>query len=382
MPLLWISLIVDFFKIVLMGTGAFVAILLTMRLEEIAHFATLGASPQAVVMFVCNQIPYILPIAIPLSSLIAAFILSQRLSNTHTLTALRASGISCVNILTPFWLLAALLSCVNFWVVSELATSSHLQNNLMKSELRAINPLLLLHNKHLMRLKGYHFEALGASRMGESSADVVLALPGQKYERIYLMLAQKLKVTPEHFTGDGMTLITGMEGEEENFDNVLIENMQHTQTNVSDLSELLQKKITSIQNDQLKLSLLYARIQEEHTQLEQAKALKEPKKRIKELSDQLNGSLSEIAKRCSVALSVFSCTFLGSISGINISRRRPYRPLLLCIGLTTLYLVSFFVAKNLDHRLILSTSLFFVPHVLIIALTCLRLLRIERGIET
>lgn len=382
MPILWRALIIDFIKIVGVCVTAFVALLLTMRLDEIAHFATMGASFSAVIFFILNQIPYILPIAIPLSSLIATFILSQRLSNNHTLTALRASGISLANTLTPFWMVAALLSIVNFWVISEIATTSHLQNNLMKSELRAVNPLLLLHNRHLMRLKGYHFEALGSSRMGESSSDVVLALPGQKYERIYLMCAQQLKVTQEHFTGDGITLITGIEGDEEDFDRVLVENVKHTQTDVNDLSELLQRKITSIQNDHLTFSLLLARIQEEKASLDEAKALRESKGHIKMLSNELNRSFSEISKRFSIAFAVFSCTFLGSTLGIQIGRRRKITPLFLCIGMTTLYLVAFFVAKGLDHHLSLATTLYFAPHILIITLSLVTLWRIERGIES
>ena len=49
---------------------------------------------QAQGLDVCHlQIPYILPIAIPVSCLITAMLLFQRLSKTHELTAFRTCGL-------------------------------------------------------------------------------------------------------------------------------------------------------------------------------------------------------------------------------------------------------------------------------------------------
>src|SRR5438132_1223109 len=94
MPALWRYLITYFLKIAFTCNLAFVAILLTMQLDDIAHFAALGAPFHYILLFTFHQIPYILPIALPLSCLIASLLLMQRLSNTHELTALRASGFS------------------------------------------------------------------------------------------------------------------------------------------------------------------------------------------------------------------------------------------------------------------------------------------------
>lgn len=381
MPILWRFLIAHFLKITLACVLAFVAILLTMQLDEIAHFAALGAPSHYLFYFTLHQIPYILPIALPISCLIGSLLLIQRLSASHELTALRATGFSLMDIFAPIFLTAAFLSIANFWVASELATQSHLQTNLLKSELRSINPLLLLHNKHLMRLKGFYFEALGSTQVGESASDVVFALPNKHQERIHLMLAKNLKTAPSFFLGQKVTLITASPGiKETDFDHLLIENMGASITQIQDFADLLQKKVLTVNNDYLQLPLLLIRIQDQRRQLKEAKKsgnLVESQT----IKTHLNRSLSEITKRFSLSLAVFSFTIMGACFGLNISRRRRNYTLYLAIFLTTLYLISFFVAKGLDHHLWMTGSLYLVPHVLIIAVSLVILRRISRGYE-
>jgi lipopolysaccharide export system permease protein len=383
MPVLWRYLISYFLRIALVCVMAFIAILLTMRLDEIAHFAALGAPLSYLLFFTLNQIPYILPIALPLSCLIASLLLIQRLSNTHELTALRASGFALFDILAPILLTAAFLAIGNLWVTSELATQSHLQTNLLKTELRSINPLLLLHNKHLMRLKGFYFETLGASHVGESASDVVLSIPNKHQQRLNLMIAQQLKAEPSIFIGQGVTLITGAASEqEEDFDHLIIENMGKSVTHVQDFSDLLQKKVWTINNDYLQMPLLLARIQEQRLLLKEAKLKGEGKMQLKALKVQLNCCLSEIVKRFSIAIAVFSFTLMGTAFGINISRKRHYYTLYLAIALTILYLIAFFVAKGVEQNLWLATPLYLVPHFFIIFASMIVLRRVTKGIES
>src|SRR5262249_35116763 len=101
MPILWRYLLGHYLKVLVLCVLAFVAILLATRLDEIAHFATLGPEGMVILSFPLHQIPYILPIAIPISCLISAMLLIQRLSHTHEMTAIRASGLSLRMILCP-----------------------------------------------------------------------------------------------------------------------------------------------------------------------------------------------------------------------------------------------------------------------------------------
>lgn len=382
MPILWRYLLTHFLKITFGCVLAFVAILLTMRLDEIAHFAALGAPPLYLFLFSLYQVPYILPIALPISSLIASLLLIQRLSSTHELTALRASGFSLFDLTAPVLLSAAFLSLANFWIASELATQSHLQTNLLKSELRSINPLLLLHNKHLMRLKGFYFAALGPSHVGESASDVVLAFPNGHQKRLHLMLAINLKATPSLFVGQDLSLITGGAVEEDDdYDHLLIENMKTSITHVQDFSSLLQRKVWTVNNDYLQLPLLLVRIQQHKRELEKAKSEGSTLDEIKRLTTHVNRSMSEIVKRFSISFAVFSFTLMGCACGLSISRRPRFHPLFLVIALTTLYLIAFFVAKGIDHHLWLTSALYIAPHALIVLASLILLRRISKGIE-
>ena len=388
MPILWRYLITDFLKIAIACVLAFVTLLLTMQLDDIAHFAGLGAPLFYILLFTLHQIPYILPIALPLSCLIASLLLVQRLSNTHELTALRASGFALRDILAPIWLTALFLTLANFWGVSELATRSHLQSNLLKSELRSINPLLVLQNKHLMRLKGFYFESLGPSHVGESASDILLALPNRHHHRIDLMIAKQLKSSSTQFNGEGITLITGMNGEDENdFDPLLVENIKTSSTPINDFSDMLQKKVWTIHNDYLPISLLLARIQEQRQQINHFKITEQSKEKpnketLKTLKIALNQSLSELTKRFSIAIAVLSFTLMGTTFGMHIGRKRNHVLLYTAITLTTLYLVAFFVAKGVDHQFWLATSLYLTPHLIIILASLFVLRRIARGIES
>ncbi len=382
MPLLWQALLKQFLKTTGASVVAFIAILLTMQLDEIAHFAALGAPLSYVFLFSFYQIPYILPIALPLSCLIASFICLQRLSLSHELTALRSCGLALRHILAPIWLASAFLTIANFWITSEVATHSHLQNNLLKNELRAINPLLLLHNKHLMRLKGFYFDAFGVSHVADFSSDAILAFPNKRNQRLSLMLAERIESSSESFIGKGVTLITGMPSEkEDDFDPLFIENIEYTRTKVKDFSDMLQKKVWTINNDYLQLPLLLARIKEQRALLPKLKKEAEGPLNAKGLKYQLNRSVSELIKRFSLALTPFTFTLMGGAFGIRIGRRKNIAPLFAVIGLATLYLVSFFMAKGADHHKWLAASLYLIPHLVIATAALWTLKRIAQGVE-
>jgi lipopolysaccharide export system permease protein len=381
MPIWWRYLIYNFVSYTLGCVSAFIFLLLTMRLEEIAHFTALGAPFSYVILFIFYQIPYILPIALPLSCLIAALLITQRLSERFELTALRAAGWSLRAIFAPLWIFALFLSLGNFWIISELATQSHLNVNLLKNETRSLNPLLLLNNRHLMRLKGFHYEILGASRVGESATASVLAVPNTQQHRLSLFIFEELKLSPSFFHGKGMTFISGTPGEkEEDFDQLLIENISDSLTALPDFSSFLRAKTWLIHSDYLHMPFLISRIREQRKGLEIA-LQNEEYSTIQTLKKELNRSFSEISKRFSLAFAVLSFTFMGTAFGISISRKKHSLMLYFTIGLTALYLICFFIAKSVDHHFWLSTSLYIVPHIFILSLSFLFLRRITKGQE-
>lgn len=383
MPILWRYLLSQYLKVLVLSVVSIIAVLLTTRLDEIARFAALGAPLKFIMVFAINQIPYVFPIALPISCLISTVILIQRLSTTHELTAMRACGIGIHTLLTPVLLAAAFLSIANFYVVSEMATQSHLETGLLKTELRSINPLLLLHNKHLMRLKGIYFETLGASRIGEHASEVILAMANKSNNQINLLLAKRLDSSPTSFVGNDVTLISSLETSKssDEFDDFVIENMGESTTTIDDFSNLIEKKVWVLNNDHLRLPLLYVRLKDNQKNLELAKFNHQTVGTQKVVSRNIIRIYSEIMRRISMAASVFTFTLMGAAFGISISRRHSSRGIVIVICLAAFYLIAFFAAKGSDHLLAMSAILYFMPHLLICTLSLCYLKRVTKGIE-
>lgn len=382
MPILWRYLISQYLKVFILCLTTFIVILLTTRLDEIAHFATLGPEGLYILLFTLYQIPYILPIAVPISSLISAILLIQRLSHTHELTAMRACGLALRDIIAPVLITALFISALNFYVVSELATTSHLDAAVLKSRLRSVNPLLLLHNKHLLRMKGIFFDSLGPSKIGESASDVILALPRKANGRINLMLAEKLQATPLMFSGSKITFITPLKGKDPaSFDQLMLENMKETRASIEDFSQLLQKKVWSINNDYLSLPLLLVRLKSERNLYEEAQAANKSKSHLKQIHRNIDRCKTEIARRLSLAIAVFSFTLMGLAFGVSISRKKTHKGLFIVIGFAVFYLMTFFAARSIDQLLIPATAMYLAPHLMIIGSSLFMLNRVTKGVE-
>ncbi len=382
MPILWRFLLEQYFKVLVLAAISFIAVLLTTRLDEIAHFATLGAEGIYVLWFTLYQIPYILPIAIPISCLISVIILLQRLSTTHELTALRASGLSIRQILTPILIAAAWLSLGSFYLISEVATDSHLATGILKTELRSMNPMLLMNNKYLMKMKGFYFDTLGSSRAGESAQHVIIAMPNKNNTRINLMLAKGLEADTDLFTGKGVTLLSSLGNlDRGKSDHLMIENIGEAKTTLRDFSQMIEKKVWTVNNDHLKMPALMIRLRDDREAFDDAVAQERPTSEQKQLKRTINRDLSEIFRRVSLALAVFTFTLMGAAFGVTISRQKSNKGMIYTICLATLFLVTYFMAKGIDHVLSVPIILYFAPHVLIVALSVWALQRASKGVE-
>jgi len=382
LPILWRYLLTQYVKVFLFCTLTFVAVLLTTRLDEIAHFATLGPEGKLILWYTLYQLPYILPIAIPISCLIATILLMQRLSGSHELTALRASGLSLTKIFKPILLTALVICIFNFIVISELATQSHLSTNILKTELRSVNPLLLLQSKHIMRAKGFYFDTLGQSKLGETATNVVLASPAKENNRMHFLMADKLVTSSEKFYGKNVTILSSL-GEEHvgGYDRLLVENMEEGMTTINDFTLIADQKMLKLNNDHLRLPLLLMRLEDERTKLAQSVENKNPSSDQKVIIRTMNRCYTELMRRFSVGLAPFTFTLMGGAFGISIGRHRSIREIFYVACLSALYMVCFFAAKGSDHNMITSSLLYYAPHAIIILLSLLVLNRIAKGVE-
>jgi len=386
MPLLWRYLLSHYLKVFTLCVCAFVALLLTLRLDEVAYFATMGPEATQVIWFALQQIPYVLPIAIPISSLISSVLLIQNLSQLKELTALRSCGFAIRDILAPVLVAAALLSTLNFYITSELSTTSHHTAGQLKNQLRSINPLLILNNRLLMRMKGFYFDTHGNSKLGEYAEDVVFLISNKHSDRMSLMVAKRLDISPEAMNGRLVTFLTSKQvkntssSHREN-EQLVIESMLSNETSLQDFSQLLERKIWSINNDHLQLRQLLIRKNEAKQHMENVMQNSSALQEIKDSRHDYYRTLTEIARRVSASLAVFSFTLLGLSFGISISRNKSSKNIFIIVFFAAFYLVAFFTAKSFDQAINLALSLYLAPHFLIWVASMWNLRRVTKGVE-
>ncbi len=379
MPTIWRFLLGQYLNVLVLCVFSFIAILLTIRMDELAQFAALGATGPYVLRFIVYQIPYVLPIAIPISALISTVILMQRLSGTYELTALRACGYSLAHVAAPLLLMAALLSIGNFYIISEMATHSHLMKRMLRRDVKALNPLVLLQNEKLTRMKGIYAHAAGGLKSGEDANDLVIASYNNRSNHIDMLLAKHLTSSSSALNAEHVTFISTLRSADENaHDDLIVDNAESVILPTLDLSLLMGSGAWKPNDDHLKMPLLNQRASEYRQQLAQAKAEGNPQQ-MKRYKKKLEACYSEIARRLSLGFAVFTFTLMGLAFGMHVSPRQVQNGIIWVIGLATLYLVCFFAAKGLHDRFYTAMTLYLLPHVIIITFCCRALTRISQG---
>jgi lipopolysaccharide export system permease protein len=300
-------------------------------------------------------------------------LLMHGLSESHELTAMRSFGLSILNCLLPILIVSVGLSVLNFWIVSEMGTASHLNSTRLKAELRLVNPLLLMNHKHLIKMKGLYFEALGPSKLGESAEDALFAYPEKKSGKIALFVAKKLSIQGDQFVGDDVTILGPLKQK------VVLENIKEYRVDVNDFAVMLENKTWNVNLDYLKLPLLLVQKEREKNALKEllesgkASLIKAKERAITRID-------LEIIRRASIGFAVFSLTLLGLGFGIGITRGRKVRNILKVVVLASLFLIGYFTAKGIDHQFLPAALLYTVPHALILICSLRAILKIEKGI--
>ncbi|MCH9609075.1 MAG: hypothetical protein S4CHLAM45_08380 [Chlamydiales bacterium] len=361
MPIYCRYLLQNYLKVLFLAIFSFIAILLVSRLKEIAQFATLGTPIGKLSLFILYQIPYVLPIAIPVSCLLSAMLLFQKLSQTHELVALRSGGFSLFKVATPLLGASLFLALSTFYLTSEVATTSHLKTRKMVYSLTSVNPLLLLQNAKIAKLKGAYVQ-MNPIQHGQSVEDLLIAMPGKQ---MTLFIAKKIEMQEDSLLGSAVSLISTTSGD--SFDHLVIENLEKTRSAAVELASFLRTKGWKISHDHLNWRLLQAR----GRYLKRVEGAKAKKSLLK--------IKSEIARRFSFALAPFTFTLLGIAFGIEVSRSKSKRGLFIVLLLTSLSLISFFMGKEFDHLTLVSYTFFFLPHLLILFSSLFTLNQIRRG---
>lgn len=360
---------------------SFVGILLAARMKEIIQIATLGAEGTIILKFIFYQIPYILPIAIPLSALIASLILIQRLSKSQELTALRASGHSLKTLLLPLYTASLVLAGLNFYIVSEVASSSHLNSKKLEHELRSLNPLYLLHNKSSRLFKNLYVQALGPSSKSDRVSDLVMGFWNEERKSMVVAVAKDVLVNLDVFDINALTLIATEEPLEKHpLPNLFLENIERSSMPVGGFAQLFGTHSWKFQTTYLTLPLLWIHLQSQKKILYELKKDKKSSEEMLLTERKIQESYSEILRRISISIAVITFTLLGTAFGMSIGRKSSYFGGVTVIALAAFFLICYFSAKRTEDSALLSGILYFLPHALISILSLRTLYRISRGL--
>ncbi|MDN3505697.1 MAG: LptF/LptG family permease [Simkaniaceae bacterium] len=358
MPLLWRYLLRNYLRVFALCTAGFIAVLLVTRFQSIARFAATGASILYVLKFIIYQIPFILPLAVPISCLISALILFQRMSRSHELTALRACGLGLTPIAFPLLVCGALVSMLNFTIISEVGPRCRGLSKGLAYEIAALNPLCLLQKDTLIKLKNTYVD-MKVLKSGKYAEDVCFIMRNISNQRLGLMLAKKLYLEDQKITGNDVTFISSIDPKNEDcFDHLIIENQSEMQTQAGDLAQYLRSSQWNVGYDALNLKILRAKYlaEKDHER-----------------------ALPEIARRLSLGLAAFLFTLVGVAFGMETTQARKYQGTLWAIGLMAFYLITFVAAKSMKHDWVYSIAFYLGPLPIICALALRNFKKLARG---
>lgn len=365
MPLLWRYLLSQYFQVFLLSISGFIGVLLVTRFQDIASFATTGAGWGAVALFTLYQIPHVLPIAIPISGLIAALLLFQRLSHTQELTALRASGLGLKAVVFPLFISAIFLALLNFTVVSELGPICKGRAKRLGYEMAMANPLSLFQKDSPIRIKDAYVD-IHQLEAGKHAEDITLVLKNLSNGRLGLMTAKELWLEGESLLGKEVTFISSLDPKRENaFDHLIIENQAAMSTRAANLAQLVESADLELHYDYLPLRFIIAKMLLHRYKSGYA----------------IGKGEVEIARRLSLAIAAFTFTFMGVAFGMQISRNKSKKGLFSAILLAALFLGCFVSAKSLRQAQGTALFVYLAPHLIILFCAFTKARKIARGVE-
>ncbi len=380
MPTIWKYLYKQFLKVFLLTVSSFILILIVTRLKEIARLIALTPDIGTVACFILNIIPFILPIAVPIACLVSAILLFQKLSHSHELTALRCAGYSLISIMFPILSLALVLSLANFCVVSELTSHSQIFSRHLINKLITENPLYLLEHKDKLHKKDFYLD-MNVRERGKLANNVLIITANKESSQFNLVEIEKLQVEGGALTTPSMNVISIIDPKgATNEKHMIVENEKNVRTTTNDLTQIMHSTYLHLQPHHLSMPFLKISLKEKKQWMQDA-IQKRDHQEIKRLKHLIDTYYSEMSRRISIGLAVFTFTLLGISYSIKIGRSQNKKKLITMCLLATFGLVCFFVGKIFHNYFWLASLIYFTPHVLLVTLSSLNLSRIMRGIE-
>lgn len=322
--------------------------ILILKLQDIAHFITLRSSIREISLFTLYQIPYILPFAIPLSCLLAAFLVVYRLSTSQEVTALQTSGISTGVIHIPFIWVGILTFLCNLFINFEVTPLSRARAKCMVAHIVQSSPFLILQKKQYIGEKNH---LLRSKYLNTNDLRQFFFFGKTQKNQLYGIFADTIIMDGENVEAYNLATITSTPGNLDNeFPVIYMENQKKASMPISGFSSLFIKDPEPVAQEDLSTKRILTKIFASST-------------RNKKFTQR---GLLEIIKRFSFSFSSFTLLLIGISYGIQTDSTKKFFNIIMCWLLTSSIFCCFLIAKSFERYPLYAHYLYFVPHIVIV----------------
>jgi len=306
--------------------------------------ATVGVVAQAISLLV----PFVWVFALPMGMLTATLLIFGRFSADQELTAVRASGISLLSVISPVLLLSLALCALSALVNMEIAPRSRVAyKNLIDSLRFEFSSAQLPEGRVIKDFPGYMFY-IGKNRRGNLQDVIVFDMVQNltikaprgrldldiKNQQINLQLyeAKTLRLTGDYGHGVGDFLLR-----------IPLDSKEKSSLKISDMTFL--QLCDELRDLERRLDLSQSLRNLSAEQLKTKKA--EWKKRRKDLTSVIR---VQIHQQVAFSFACFGFTLVGIPLGIRVHRRETNVGIALALILVAIYYSFIVLGKSLDTR--------------------------------
>jgi len=358
MPLFWKYILKNFFKVFNLSIFGFSFLLLLTRSKEITKYASIASTFKDVIYFLLIQIPHILPLAIPLSCFISAFIVIRNLSLTSEITAFRTASLSIAQILSPILMSSILLAFLNFYICAELTPKLRYKSQDFLIERTSTNPVNLLKKQKLLKIKDsfVNFKSIEDNQLN----DLVFITYHPSSKKLLMLTAKNLIITKQNLNAVASTLVSSIKTNADRFDHLIIENQFQLSTPSMEIASMMKK-------NKKKLLNTFSSLKHLKMQKKDAKTSK--------------AYYSELYRRVSLSLYVCLFSFVGASYGLSIQRNEKRKSFFIAILLLGIILTSYLTAKHLRMHPNYVLVVYLFPIIYVTYLCIVNIKKISKGVS-
>ncbi len=181
----------------ILSTGAIAIIVLTfgmmgVHLIKIFEYISQGIPVISACMFLVYILPTALAITLPVSILVSVMLIFGRMSADNEITAMRACGISILQIISPTIIIAFLMTCLCLWLQLMIAPEFAAKGRLLVRTVGVKHPLAILEPGRQIEYENLHI--MIDDRVGEN---------GLKEVQVYVLSRNRQRIQQDIHASTG-----------------------------------------------------------------------------------------------------------------------------------------------------------------------------------